>query len=129
MTLKLKALAASVVLAAAGGQAGAAIHASDNDDSFNAKLTKQASLERLNAAGMHSSAFPVANDSGGAGGSVTTTEIPRGNRPVAANVEPPADERLSAPATAAPVPEPGNWAIFLAGVLGAGAIARRRMSS
>ena len=129
MTLKLKALAASLVLAAVGGHAGAAIHAGDTSDrAFDAKLTKQASLDRLEAAGLHLSAFPGANGGGVAAGSVKTTEIPRANRPVAANVEPPTDARLSAPATA-PVPEPGSWAIFLAGVLGAGAIARRRMSS
>lgn len=38
-------------------------------------------------------------------------------------------ERLLSDATALSVPEPGNWAVLLAGLLGVGAIARRRMSS
>jgi hypothetical protein len=176
MKSKLKALAALVALAAAGGQAGAAIHAGDNgerfltmvvssgnpisytrnpgliadssgtadessfplpeteafalggDNAFHAKPSRQASLYRFDAVGVRLSAFPAANGSSGAEGSVAATQIPQGRGSAATNPKPRVDGRLSAPA-AASVPEPGSWAIFLAGVLGVGAIARRRMSS
>jgi hypothetical protein len=56
--------------------------------------------------------YPVANAEGAGGGTAASS----------------ARAEHAAPARGAP-PEPGNWAMILAGVLSVGAIARRRMSA
>jgi hypothetical protein len=49
--------------------------------------------------------------------------------PVASGAASSARAAESAPAKGTKLPEPGSWAMILAGMLGVGAIARRRMSA
>jgi len=150
MNPKLKpVLLVSLVLAAASGQAGAT-------DEGHARAEPQLASFPPRAAPRHSSPqpagvdLPLANYTFALAGDVLDGEAPFGRHPVrlypvekgtgrVAFAGPaPASDESARPASPggeriaprkALLPEPGNWAMILAGLLGVSAIARRRMSA
>jgi len=110
----------------------------NNDDASKANLSWQVSSNQHGTVGT-----PVANGSSGSRGPATANQFLERDGSAAAKFNLTPNGPLSA-STTAPVPgpnvpgpnvpepnvpEPNNWAMLLAGLLGAGAIARRRMSS
>ncbi|SRR5712691_2556810 len=156
MKPKLRALTASLFLAATSGSAGAVIRTSDNGALFlttvspgnvvsytgdigvamdrllsgRAELYANPTADPLRNTA-NRTALPDSNETASAGRSIRAiTTIGPGTSAAKFNVTPNGRPSAStAPPPESNVPEPNNWAILLAGLLGAGAIARRRMSS
>ena len=112
MTLKLKVLA--VCLAAAASSGSAAIQVSERADVVLAAVAPGISVLRVSGEPRATGSGPMAGSSG-SGNSI--------RRDLSSDAE------RHVPATVLAFPEPGRWAVLLAGLLGVGAIARRRMSS
>jgi hypothetical protein len=132
MNPKLKpVLLVSLVLAAASGRAGAT-------DEGHARAEPQLASFPARAAPRHASPRPAGVDLPLANYTVRLYPVESGTARVAfagptlssdesARPASPGGERI-APRKAL-LPEPGNWAMIFAGLLGVGAIARRRMSA
>ena len=119
-----EALAACLALAAVSGQAMTAQGNEASADAYRTELKRQALFSRPEA-GVSQGVVLAANTGSVQIAEIRTVRDP--GSPEGAKVKHIADAK-PAPGATVSVPEPGNWATALAGLLGVIAIARRRMS-
>ena len=115
MNSKLGAAVAALVLVTAAGPAAAAIEAGE------AASPVGAAVPVTKAGGGTPTPAMVMPAAGILRGDLASP-VPQGRHPGTSSDDAPSLGTLT------PVPEPGNWAMIVAGVLGVGAIARRRVS-
>lgn len=102
--------------------------APNGNHAYDLNLNGRVPFDRNKSARVSPGLHLVASDTGVSGGPVVAIRLAQSKGSVAANFHHAANGQSPA-MTIPPVPEPDNWAMLLAGLLGVGAIARRRMSS